>query len=102
MSVENAKSFVKKLNSDESFLNQIAGAGSDEARLQIAGEAGFEFSAEELAGVVDQLTSEELSEEELDTVAGGAAYIKFDGVDGESFKKLSNKYTEVEWTYHTR
>ena len=99
MSVENAKSFIEKLNSDETFLKQIAGAGSDEARLKVAQEAGFEFSTEELTSAIDQFSSEELSEEELEVVAGGAAYIKFDGVDGEIFKKLSKKYTEVEWTY---
>ena len=74
MSVEQAKAFIEKLNSDEIFLNQIAGAGSDEARLQMAKEAGFEFSTEELTSVIDQFTSEELSEEELDAVAGGLRF----------------------------
>ena len=100
MSIENAKSFIEKLNSDETFLKQIAGAGSDEARLEVAQEAGFEFSTEELTSVIDQFTSEELSEEELDVVAGGTTvFAKYDGIDGEIFKKLSKKYTEVEWTY---
>ncbi len=95
MSVEQAKAFIEKLNSDETFRSQIAGAGSDEARLQTAKEAGFEFSTEELTSVIDQFTGEELSEEELDAVAGGAIYMKVKGL----FDKLSSKYTEVEWTY---
>ena len=104
MSVESVNAFIEKLNSDESFLNQIAGAGSDEARLQLAKEAGFEFSTEELTDVIDHFASEELSEEELEAVAGGWSTSgdaddrpteEFSGL----FKKLSKKYTEVEWTY---
>jgi predicted ribosomally synthesized peptide with nif11-like leader len=99
MSVENAKAFLEKLNRDETFLNQIAGAGNDEARLQMANKAGFEFSAEELTSVIDQLSSEELSDDELDAVAGGrTAFAKYDGIDGEIFKRLSKNFEEVKVT----
>jgi predicted ribosomally synthesized peptide with nif11-like leader len=95
MSVEQAKAFIEKLDSDKAFLTQVAGAGSDEARLELAKAAGFEFTAEELAGVIDQFTDEELSEDELDAVAGGRGYLKGEIIP----KKLSSKFTEVEWTY---
>ena len=99
MSVEQAKAFIEKMNSDETFLTQVAGADSNEARFQLAKASGFDFTVEELAVAADDDSSEELTEEELESVAGGGAYIKFDGIDGEIFKKLSKKYTEVEWTY---
>ena len=104
MSVENVKAFLEKLNSDETFLNQIAGASSDEARLELAKANGFNFTVEELAVVADDDGSEELTEEELESVAGGWSTSgdaddrpteEFSGL----FKKLSKKYTEVEWTY---
>ena len=71
MSAENVKAFIEKLNSDETFRSQIATAGSQEARLQMAKEAGFELSTEELSSIIDQFVDEELSEDELDAVAGG-------------------------------
>jgi len=99
MSVEQAKAFIEKLDSDKTFLSQVAGAGSDEARLELAKAAGFEFTAEELAGAIGESGGEELSDDELEAVAGGAVFAKYDGIDGEIFKKLTRKYTEVEWTY---
>ena len=85
MSVENAKAFLERLNSDENFRNQMASADNNEARLQIAKEAGLELSTEELSSIIDQLTSEELSEEELDTVAGG-------GIIFPKLSRLSSKW----------
>ena len=70
----------------ERFINQIAGSqelqarigtGMDGAALAALGaENGYDFSVEELIGLG------ELSEQELEGVAGGAAYIRFDGVQG--------------------
>ena len=94
MSVEQAKAFIEKLDNDKTFLTQVAGAGSDEDRLQMAQEAGFEFTAKELASAMGESTDDELSDDELEGVAGG--YLK---ITMENFKKLSSKYTEVEWTY---
>ncbi len=47
MSVENVKAFIEKLNSDETFRNRMTEASNDEARLQMAQEAGYGFTAEE-------------------------------------------------------
>ena len=99
MSVEQAKAFVEKLDSDKTFLTQVAGADSDESRLELAQKAGFEFTTEELASAMGESASDELSEDELETVAGGAGYLKIGDIKGESFKWLSRGYTEVEWTY---
>ena len=95
MSVEQAKAFIEKLDSDKTFLREVAGAGSDEARLELAIAAGFDFTAEELADAIGESGGEELSDDELEAVAGGdKGWPKID-----FFKDLQKKYTEVEWTY---
>ena len=71
MSAEQAKSFIEKLDSDKTLLSQIAGADSDKARLELAKEAGFDFTAEELAGAISDSGGDELSDDELESVAGG-------------------------------
>lgn len=75
MSVENAKAFIEKLKSDETLRDQIAQAGSDEERLQMATEAGFEFTVEEYNQMVNARGDEELSDEDLESVAGGGMQI---------------------------
>jgi predicted ribosomally synthesized peptide with nif11-like leader len=93
MSIEQAKAFIEKLDNDKTFLKEVAGAGSDETRMELAKTAGFDFSAEEFASAMAEATGAELSDEELDSVAGG--YLK---ITMTNFKNLSRKYTEVEWT----
>jgi predicted ribosomally synthesized peptide with nif11-like leader len=83
MSVEQAKAFIEKLGSDENLLNQVYSAGNDDARMQLAKAAGFDFSADEFNSVIDQLGGEELSEDELDRVAGGLTA----HIDGVVFNK---------------
>ena len=96
MSVEQAKAFMEKLDSDKTFLTQIARANSDEARLQLAQEAGFDFTAEEFASAMELPGNDELSDDELEAVAGG--YLKIGDIAGESFKMLSKKW-KIEWTW---
>ncbi len=71
MSIESAKAFLKKLASDESFKKKIEGAASDEERQKIVKEAGFEFTKDEIKQVVGD--SAELSDSDLEKVAGGSA-----------------------------
>ena len=54
-----------------------------------AAERGFTFSAEELESIA------ELSEGELENVTGGAAFVKYDGVDGESSDVNHDKWIDV-------
>ncbi len=75
MSVENVKAFIEKLNSDETFRNRITEASDDEARLNIARDAGYEFTVEEFNQSVVAQQDEELSEDQLEAVAGGAMQI---------------------------
>lgn len=54
-----------------------------------AAECGYSFSAEELKSLA------ELTEAELDNVTGGAAFVKYDGVDGESRDASHDRWIDV-------
>ena len=101
MSVEQAKAFIEKLDSDKTLLTQVAGAASDETRLELARAAGFEFATEDLADAIGESDREELSDDDLEAVAGGG--LEYDnnhtGPKLSFFRDLQKKYTEVEWTY---
>ena len=96
MSVENVKAFMEKLNSDETFRNRITEASDDDARLQMAHEAGYEFTVAEYNNIVTKMAGaadEELSEEQLETVAGGAMQIfvktwKISGPSSNAIEKI--------------
>jgi predicted ribosomally synthesized peptide with nif11-like leader len=85
MSVEQAKAFIEKLGSDENLLNQVNSAENDGARMQLAKAAGFDFSTDEFNSVVDQLSGEELTEDDLDSVAGGLT-AQIDGLKVSKWK----------------
>jgi predicted ribosomally synthesized peptide with nif11-like leader len=72
MSTESAKALYSRLITDEGFRAQLEKAVNDEERQQILQAAGYEFTPEEwkAASVTPQ---GELSEEQLETVAGGIA-----------------------------
>ena len=65
MSEEQLKAFIAKVQADPSLQEQLKAEGADV--VAIAKEAGFKISAEDLKN-----TKVELSEEELEGVAGGA------------------------------
>ena len=71
MSVESAKEFLKKLSKDEAFKKAIEGAASDEERQKLVKDAGFEFTKAEIKEVSGG--SAELSDDDLEKVAGGSA-----------------------------
>ena len=72
MSEEQLKAFIEKVKGDTSLQEKLkAAADADaEAVAAIAKEAGFSISADDLNQAQSEL-SEELSEEELEGVAGG-------------------------------
>ena len=96
MTVEQAKAFIEKLESDEAFRSQIETASDDAARLQMAHEAGYEFTVEEFNNIVTEMAGavdEELSEEQLEAVAGGAMQIfvktwKISGPGSNAIEKI--------------
>ena len=85
MSVEQVKAFFDKLKEDSALLNKIKDAemsykdntslGKTEffakIFIPIAAEAGFNFTAEDLKAAFDNSEEGEVSEDELNAVAGG-------------------------------
>jgi predicted ribosomally synthesized peptide with nif11-like leader len=72
MTEEAIKSFVEKLSTDEEFANKLASAPTPEERLKMANDAGFAISASDADGIKAALNVEDLSDEDLEKVAGGA------------------------------
>jgi len=76
MSEEQLKAFMEAVKADAGLQEKLNAAADAEAVVAIAKAAGFVISAEDLqradfCGVVDELYDAELSEEELEGVAGG-------------------------------
>ena len=79
MSEEQLKAFLEKVKGDTSLEEKLKAAADANAVLAIAKEAGFSISADDLTK--DQ---SELSEEELEGVAGGFGACEF-GADSQGF-----------------
>ncbi len=73
MSMESAFRFVQKIGEDESFKARFESAKSPDEVMQIASQAGYDLSMEELKTVVSKLRGE-LSEEQMESVAGGGFF----------------------------
>ena len=67
MSEEQLKAFLEKVKTDASLQEKLKAAADNDAVTAIAKEAGFSISADDLKNA--QVT--ELSDEELEGVAGG-------------------------------
>ena len=67
MSEEQLKAFLEAVKADAGLQEQLKAAGDADAVVAIAKAAGFVVSAEEL-----KRAQAEVSEEELEAVAGGA------------------------------
>ena len=65
MSEEQLKAFLEKVQGDTSLQEKLKAAADSDAVVAIAKAAGFSISADDLT------KSSELSEEELEGVAGG-------------------------------
>jgi predicted ribosomally synthesized peptide with nif11-like leader len=66
MSIESARKFMEKIQSDEEFKNKIGAMESKEERIEFIKGEGFEFTEEEFNQVHKELTPES-----LDQAAGG-------------------------------
>jgi predicted ribosomally synthesized peptide with nif11-like leader len=87
MSVESAKAFLQKFQSDEPFRKQLKGAGSKEEAEAVLKEAGFEFTEEECKEASQK--DESLSEEDLKDVSGGGTEHQDSAMDQELQAQLS-------------
>ena len=70
MSEDQLKAFLEKVKGDTSLQEKLKAAASPEAALQIAKDAGFAITAEDI-----QSAPEELSDEDLEGAAGGILMI---------------------------
>ncbi len=66
MSLESAKAFVEKMNTDEDFRNKVTACKDPESRRAFVKSQGFDFTADDITVVKG-----ELSEEALESIAGG-------------------------------
>ena len=67
MSEEQLNAFLEKVKGDTSLQEKLKAAASPEAAIEIAKEAGFSITAEDIM----QSSTVELSDEELEGAAGG-------------------------------
>jgi len=88
MTEETVRAFVERLTTDEEFAKKVADAPSKEERLRIINEAGYALTASDLSALKAALNVEELSDEDLEKVAGGA------GVSGELSGILRSALTQ--------
>ena len=65
MTIDSARQFLKKLQTDKSFVASLQNV-DDDARREIIGKEGFDFTGEEL----DQVRSE-ITDDELSSIIGG-------------------------------
>ena len=66
MSEEQLKAFLEKVQGDTSLQDKLKAAASPDAAIEIAKEAGFAITAEDM-----QSETVELSDSELESAAGG-------------------------------
>ena len=69
MSEEQLKVFIEKVKTDTSLQEKLKAAASPEAAIEIAKDAGFSITAEDIQSM--QSATVELSDEELEGAAGG-------------------------------
>ena len=74
MSKENLDQFIQKVTDSEELQARIGEEIDADSLIALGVENGCEFTAEDLTA------GAELSDEELDGVAGGSAFVKFDGI----------------------
>ena len=69
MSEEQLKAFLEKVKADTELQEKLNGAADADALVEIAKEAGFSITAEDIQSM--QSEPVELSDEELEGAAGG-------------------------------
>ena len=69
MSEEQLKAFLEKVKADTSLQEKLNGAADADAVMEIAKDAGFSITAEDIQSM--QSATVEVSDEELEGAAGG-------------------------------
>ena len=73
MSEEQLNAFLENVKADTSLQEKLKAAASPEAAIEIAKDAGFSITAEDIQSI--QSATVELSDEELEGAAGGTLTI---------------------------
>ncbi len=81
MSLDQARTFIEKMKSDETFRNRVMAIEDVAERFNIIKSEGFDCSEEEIKEVAG-----ELSTEELDEAAGGLNCYFFNSFCGRHFQ----------------
>ena len=76
MSEEQLKAFLEKVKADTNIQEKLKAAASPEAAIEIAKEAGFAITAEDIQSM--QSSTKELSDEELEGASGGTFNQRWD------------------------
>ena len=71
MSIESAKAFIERMNTDGEFAKRAMEQRGKEQIVAFLKSEGYEFSKEEYKAGSQALGSEELSDEKLTAVVGG-------------------------------
>ena len=71
MSEEQLSAFLETVKGDTSLQEKLNGAADADAVVEIAKEAGFSITAEDIQSMQPESESVELSDEELESTAGG-------------------------------
>jgi predicted ribosomally synthesized peptide with nif11-like leader len=88
MSKENLDQFIQQISDSEELQTRIGEEIDADSLIALGAEHGCEFTADDLTA------GAELSDEELDGVAGGAAYIKDAGIGRRGSKfRIGRKKT---------
>ena len=82
MSIESLQAFRRRVQVDGELFEALMAARA-EAAVKVAAEAGFSFTVEEARALVDEVAAE-LSDEQLEAVAGGMVGMPFPSRPGRS------------------
>ena len=74
MSTESVREFFLAVSADSGLKQKLTAATDSVNFVQIAQESGYSFSLEDLQTYIAQHNNGELSEDELEAVAGGGHY----------------------------
>ena len=60
MSIESAKAFIERMKTDSEFASKVTACVDAQARMALVRAAGFDFTAQEIGGLRQELTDEDL------------------------------------------
>ncbi len=66
MSMESAKAFIEKMQTDEDFARKVNECKDNKDRMSFVKQAGYDFTEGDI-----ELVKSELTKDELNSVAGG-------------------------------